>query len=176
MRVDQGIVRKALIAFTALAMIAGVGLWLWNPEPDSSAREAEPAPGAGKIAIENRVLPVPDRSAIVAANIFSPARTPPERRYNPAADEFGDAPDPAAEMVPVEAVQSPPQLFGTVLGPGGGMALMQADSADGPARLFREGEKVGGYRLLKIKASSVVVGGPSGRLEIQVQRNSTGAK
>lgn len=175
--IEQSGLRKGLIAFAAFGFFAGAALWLWNPEPDLTSREAGPAAkNVAKAADDSAKRPVVDRPGIVAANIFAVSRTPPRRRYNPADDQFAEGTEAVPEMNPVEAMQPPPHLFGTVVGPGGAMALMQSDSANGPGKLFREGERIGIYRLVKIKANSVVVSGPSGRLEIQVQRNPTGAQ
>lgn len=174
--INQSGLRQGLIAFAVLGFFAGAALWLWNPEPDLTSREAGPAKNVAKAADDSLQLPAVDRPSIVAANIFAASRTPPSRRYNPADDQFAEGAEAVPEMNAVEALQAPPHLFGTVVGPGGAMALMQSDSANGPGKLFREGERVGIYRLVKINANSVVVSGPSGRLEIQVQRNPTGAQ
>lgn len=171
---DQGAIRKGLLVFAAANLLIAAAFWLWNPEPDARARQS-----GGKSIAQSALAAVPkqssaDNAGIVAANIFSASRTPPGRRYNPADDELSDPGESAAPMNIVE-VSAPPHLFGTVVGPAGAMALMQSDSAGGPGRLYREGEKIGSYRLLKVKANSVIMSGPSGRLEIQVQRSPTGA-
>lgn len=105
--------------------------------------------------------------AVVQANIFSPSRTPPIERYNPFAIEeerfaptfpdFGfDDPDFMLDQAVV------PRLYGTILGPDGRAALMRLDPAMPGARLYREGEGAGGYRIVEIAAEAVVLSGPEG--------------
>jgi len=67
-------------------------------------------------------------------------------------------------------VETPlPQVFGTMTGPGGSTALIQSDSAGASGRLYREGDQVGQYRIIRITGGSVVVRGPSGRHELKIQ-------
>ncbi len=112
-------------------------------------------------------MPANDANAIVAGNIFSPSRAAPSTRYTP-----GDGLRADASEAPMETIApsvAPPRVYGTMHGPSGAMALMQADSAGASGRLFREGERVGAFRIEKILGSSVIVRGPSGRIEIKVE-------
>ena len=169
--------RVTLLAISGIFVAIGLAFWFWtpqvNPDPDDAVILAEnPAAAPG--------VPAPvtaEVSGIISANIFSAARTAPARRYNPADYESMDA-GSVPEVTPsTPVIQQPaPELFGTVLGGGGAMALMQEDSSGATARLFREGDRIGQYRVIKIKPGSVIVSGPGGRREIQVERNPTGAK
>lgn len=176
--VEQMALRKSMYVLAAAAFITGAAFWLWNPGPPASGGENLQQGSASMQ--ENRStgpespLAIP---AIIGANIFSAARTPPGRRYDPVNLDGSEGPAGVTEMT----VESPPplalpQLFGTVLGPAGAMALMQGDSSDGPGRLFREGDRIGQFRIVKVKSNSVIVSGPSGRIEIPVERNRTGAQ
>ncbi len=174
---ERDTARKLLIGLAAIVFVTGLGFWVWNPEPPTGGRE-DHKPGSSPTATvtagrEGQV----DIPGIVAANIFSAKRTAPSRRYDPAnldgPDVSSGAPDMAMESPPQVAL---PQLFGTVVGPAGAMALMQGDSSDGPGRLFREGDRIGQFRIVKVKTNSVIVSGPSGRVEIPVERNRTGAQ
>ncbi|MBA3466678.1 MAG: hypothetical protein H0T21_04660 [Gemmatimonadaceae bacterium] len=163
----------------AIAIATGVVFWFWNPEPpakpDGSLQQGFTSPRETKPAVPETPMAT---TAIIGANIFSATRTPPSRRYDPANPEgsgisTGGAPD---MMMESPAQENLPQLFGTVLGPAGAMALMQGDSSDGPGSLFREGDRLGQFRIVKVKSNSVIVSGPSGRIEIPVERNPTGSQ
>ncbi len=174
---EQDTLRKLLIVFAAIIFVMGLGFWVWNPEPPNGApKDLGPrsAPTATVTAGREGQVDIP---GIVAANIFSATRSAPSRRYDPGSlegpDVSGGAPDMAMQSAPQVAL---PQLFGTVLSPAGAMALMQGDSSDGPGRLFREGDRIGPFRIVKVKTNSVIVSGPSGRVEIPVERNRTGAQ
>lgn len=174
-RGDSEMIRKILFGLGAAAILAGAGFWLWNPEPSAEYHDSAIQIAGGALpAVASAV----DLSSVTGANIFSATRTSPARRYNPADYESVDGSAPASmeTTTQTEPAIELPQVFGTVLGPGGSMALMQGDSADGPGRLFREGDRVGRFRVIKVKANSVIVSGPTGRVEIKVERNHTGAQ
>lgn len=173
---NAGAVRIALRSLTALFLAIGLTSWVWTPQANADLEDSpltadSPTPSALKANAPANI------SGIVSANIFSSARTPPTRRYNPADYESVDGAS-VPEMIPTEAVvpQLAPVLFGIVMGGTGAMALMQTDSSGAAAQLFREGDRIGHFRVVKIKPSSVIVSGPAGRTEIQVERNPTGAK
>ena len=170
-------VRVTLLAISWIFVAIGLAFWFWTPDvtpdPDDAAILAENSAAAPGVNVPVSA----EISGIISSNIFSATRTAPARRYNPADYESTDG-SSVPEVVPsAPVIQQPvPELFGTVLGGGGAMALMQADSSGATARLFREGDRIGQYRVIKIKPSSVIVSGPDGRREIQVERNPTGAK
>ncbi len=174
---EQDTPRKLLLGLAVIVFAAGLALWVWNPLPPSESREVREQGHAATAAVTTGREGQVDISGIVAANIFSATRAAPSRRYDPGNLEGSDvssgAPEMAMQSQPQEAL---PQLFGTVLGPAGAMALMQGDSSDGPGRLFREGDRIGQFKIVKVKTNSVIVSGPSGRVEIPVERNRTGAQ
>ncbi len=112
------------------------------------------------------------RAAVVEANIFSDARRPPSVRYDPFAPEPGFAPAPAPEPgVPAPADDDGvPRLYGTLLGPGGALALMRLDPALPDAQLYREGDRVGPYRVGRITEQSVILDTSGGRIVLRLNR------
>src|SRR5688572_20332785 len=117
---------------------------------------------------------MPDVEAVLDANIFSTTRTRPRNRYDP----FGSVPsDPPAmnpssfepdaipETPPADAV---PRFFGTVVGPGGSSALLRLDPATPDARLYREGDSGGRYRVVRIESQSVTLMGPNGSITLRL--------
>ena len=154
---------------TSLFVITGAILWLLPSRV--------PAASALPLAVTQPTTPsvsTPSSdsasvSAVIASNIFSPSRVPPRSRYSPAT---GSGEEPAgAGGVPSASLLTPPPLrvFGTMTGPGGATALMVTDSAGASGRLYREGDRIGGYRVVRITGSSVVVSGPAGRVELKIQ-------
>lgn len=95
--------------------------------------------------------------AIVRANVFSQARTPPTARYVP--------PELAARAAPTRATPAPPrlQLFGVAVGPTGSVALIDADPDIPGAEVYRVGDLVAGNSLVEIGDTAVVLDGPGGR-------------
>lgn len=112
--------------------------------------------------------------AIVRANIFSASRKAPRARYRPFAAEPVPL-DPLVEespMIgpPVDPVESVPQLSGIMSGPNGRSALLRLDPAVEGAQLYREGDRGGAYRVLKINEQSVELSGPAGRVTLRLKR------
>lgn len=110
--------------------------------------------------------------AVARANIFADSRTPPAVRYNPF------EPEPAAEADMQSAAGAAgaadaavPRLFGTILGPGGPLALMRLDPAVPDAQLYREGDRAGRYRVVTIAEQSVVLDTSEGRIVLRLTRS-----
>lgn len=164
--------RTVLDIATALLAAAAVALWFVQPplpaanaELSRVASSAAPRVAPPAVARSN----AGDANAIIGGNIFSATRAAPVTRYTPvgSGSETMVDPLPVPEFVlPV----APPRVYGTMSGPGGATALIQPDSAGSSGRLYREGERVGQFRIEKILGSSVVLRGPSGRVEITVER------
>ena len=164
-------IETLLAVLTAGLVVAGAGLWIWRPSlPEVTVTPATAQPvqsprkdrGAGRAA---------DASVIVDENMFSSTRAAPRVRYTPPgagdATDFASEPAPASTEIVVDAPL--PQVFGTMTGPGGATALIQPDSAGASGRLYREGDQVGQYRIIRITSGSVTVRGPGGRHELRVQ-------
>jgi hypothetical protein len=107
--------------------------------------------------------------AVVARNIFSPSRTPPARRYNPTEpDESVEVAPPEPETAGVSEAERVPRLYGVVLGPAGATALLRLDPTVPDAQIYREGDKAGRYKVVKINEKSVILDGPTGRIELRL--------
>lgn len=164
-------IELVLTVLTAALAATGVGLWIWQPPLPAAAKAPDlvsPAPGPRSVSVVPSVV---ENRVIVDANIFSSTRAAPRVRYTPPG--AGDERDVASMSEAANAamiVETPlPQVFGTMTGPGGSTALIQSDSAGASGRLYREGDQVGQYRIIRITGGSVVVRGPSGRHELKIQ-------
>jgi hypothetical protein len=112
---------------------------------------------------------------IVMENVFSSTRSAPLRRYMPpelAGDtSAGMLPDPSVNDSAALSAGFMPQLFGTIVGDqgsGASRALLQLDALDPVPRLYKEGERAGGYRVVSIGHREVVLTGPAGRTVLRL--------
>ncbi|HEX2723634.1 MAG TPA: hypothetical protein VHM24_12025 [Gemmatimonadaceae bacterium] len=167
---SQGL-KRALDGITVILVAAGGALWLVD-KPLPTPHPARPAevvkPNTRSSPADSAPLIAGTRD-IIAANIFSPTRAAPAARYTPNAEGSAAAAEPAADA-PMAPPAVPPRVFGTMTGPAGSMALIQPDSAGATGRLYREGERVGPFRIEKILKASVVMRGPSGRVEVPIEQ------
>ncbi len=164
-------VDATLKALTIVFAVAGAIMWILPPSVPNV--RVPPSAQSATLVANRPIAPSTDSSsaaAIIASNIFSPSRAAPGKRYTPpgAAGESEDASAGPSPDVPVMPQMPPPRVFGTMMGPGGASALMQLDSAGASGRLYREGQRIGTYRILKISSSSVIVRGPAGRVELKI--------
>lgn len=104
--------------------------------------------------------------AWLAANPFAVSRRAPSTRWLP--NDTAPPPDPPG--VDGAAAALVPTLFGTMVGPGGDMALMRLDAANPAARLYLAGERGGAYVVRRILDDRVILDGPSGRIELRLRR------
>ncbi len=159
-----------LAALAAVLVAAGAGLWIWEP-PSPTVEMAPAAVSAAPSYVAPQAVAVTaDAGVIVSENIFSSTRAAPRVRYTPPG--AGDEPESASasESPAAMVVETPlPQVFGIMMGPGGATALIQPDSAGASGRLYREGDQVGPYRIVRITGGSVTVRGPLGRHELRIQ-------
>lgn len=153
------------VAFVGMAVV----FWLKAPTvpgvviPPAAAMHASAGRG-GSPTVSS------DAGALVSSNMFSATRAAPSVRYTPpgaggVSSNVSSIPD---EVVALPA--PPPRVFGTMTGSNGATALIQPDSAGSSSRLYHEGERVGVFRIEKILPSSVIVRGPSGRIELKVEQ------
>ena len=162
----QPALRSLLNVLTGALVVVGTFFWLKEPSVPSVAIPAAAARSASRPGSPAKSV---DAGVIVSSNMFSATRAAPSVRYTPqGAGVSADVPSMQDEVVAPPA--PPPRVFGTMTGPNGATALIQPDSAGSSSRLYREGERVGAFRIEKILASSVIVLGPSGRLELKVQQ------
>lgn len=134
--------------------------------PSAASVMADPASGTDSLAAEE----------VVMANIFSSKRSPPSTRYQPTADSMaasggaGDAAAVAMEQTGDAPASSGPVLFGTVVGVNGApsRALLLLDVSKNAPRLYAEGERDGGYRVVSISPRTVVLSSVSGRTTLRL--------
>ncbi len=171
MRFNSATGKTALDATSILLAAAGVFLWFREPQiprvtlagvaVDHTPSTLSPSsPGANV-----------DGGTIVTSNIFAANRTAPAVRYS--LPGSGSAADVSSSAMRDDLPATPallPTVYGTMTGPNGATALIQSDSAGASGRLYREGDRVGIFRIEKILASSVVVRGPAGRVELKVEQ------
>ena len=69
-----------------------------------------------------------------------------------------------------------PELFGIVPEANGSAALLRLDPAAPSALLYREGDRGGRYRVERIEERSVVLSGPTGRIELRLGGPDGGAR
>jgi len=159
-----------MYGLAALLLLAGLVLRI-APAPAGPARPAaapssRPVDGTRKPAGE---VPATG-AAIVSANVFSVSRSAPRVRYVP--------PDLApAGPEPMSPRREPPvrrlRLFGTVVGPAGTAALIDADPAVRGAEIYQVGDVVDDQRIVAVSESTVVLQGPAGRAVLRLQPASS---
>lgn len=165
----ETILRGLSVFFAALAVT--VFLWPVSVPRDQIAPAGLDAPSSQPARASDPAI----TQSIVTSNIFSAARKPPRSRYNPF------EPDPIApelslgtgSMVDTGVVSNEdavPSLFGIMSSPAGANALMRLDPGVPEAVLYREGDRAGQYRVVKINSQSVVLSGPRGQTVLQLKR------
>ncbi|MEO6055414.1 MAG: hypothetical protein ABIQ49_01105 [Gemmatimonadales bacterium] len=161
-------ITRACTAVAVALLLLGVGLRL-APAPAAAARlsgTATAGPAAAPRAAQGKPPGIAD--SIVAGNLFAAARTPPRVRYAP--------PDlvPTPGRPTLGRARSAPafRLFGTVVGPTGTAALIDADPAIRGAEIYGVGDLVAGQRIVAVSESTVVLEGRSGRSVLRLPPNS----
>jgi hypothetical protein len=174
-----------LNAATVLLVLGGI-LLLVLPARAPAGRAIAMVSSTGALPGSVRQRPAPDLGAadrVVRTDIFSPRRAAPPRRYmfgettsepdaapaEPAASAplAGETVDSASVSTANDAV---PHLYGTMLGPAGATALLRLDAAISEPRLYRVGDRAGGYRVAEIGDRSVILVGPRGRLALRLKQ------
>jgi hypothetical protein len=167
-----------LRGLTVLSAAVAMAALLWRPAVPSvevplAGLETAPAPHAPLATTGPAAA-----QAIIEANIFSASRVAPRTRYNPLASDSEDVAPPVYDSAIADTTamggEAVPQLYGVVLGPGGATALMRLDASVPDAQLYREGERAGGYRVLKISEGAVTLAGPRGRIVLRLIRSEGG--
>lgn len=151
-----------LLASTALA-----GWSLWGAvtlDPVAPARQASP-PWMVQPTEPQPVPAGPDIVAAVNADPFSPERRRPAERFR-LPGERRPEPPPVVRRAPGPSFR----IVGTVVLPGGGLAMLQARGA--APRTLRVGESFGGFRLARVEQGRAVF--VSGEGSTHVVRVSNG--
>lgn len=162
-----------LWAVTIIFAAAAAGTLFWRPavtavEIPPAGLDAPPAPGAPRVVMDPAAA-----QTIVDANIFSSSRAAPAVRYSALEPDPGTGaamiPDPAmVEATGVTDDEAVPHLYGTVIGPRGATALMRLDPGIPGAQIYREGDRGGIYRVVRINEQSVILSGPEGRIVLSL--------
>src|SRR2546422_5347920 len=132
------IVRALSVAAVVLGLL---GLWLRfsrSPLPQAAAAPLPLRPAGQAATAPAGARPAPRYEAIVAANIFSQARTAPLVRFAPAGR--------AVRGTASAAARPPLKLYGITVGPQGAVALIDADPKIPGAEIYRVGDLVAGSR------------------------------
>jgi hypothetical protein len=144
------------------AVVAGVllllALWLGIAPVKPPAPAPRPLPPLSAIQASSSSGPRQDPALyreVVQGNILSPSRTAPAPReaLRPGAGAAGSSGDGPRRRL---------RLSGIVRGPEGVVALIDADPAVPGAELYRQGDRVGPYRLVEATDSVIVLRGASG--------------
>jgi len=159
-------ITRLLYGLAAVLLLGGLTLRV-APAPAGSPRPAaapssRPGDGPPKTLGE---VPASE-AAIVSTNVFSLSRAAPRVRYVPP-DLAPPASEPASSRRtrPVQRLR----LFGTVVGPSGTAALIDADPAVRGAEIYQVGDLVDGQRIVAVSESTVVLQGPAGRAVLRLQ-------
>lgn len=164
---------RVLWAVAVLAAAGGIALRL-APARVADAAAAAPLGTAGAAAPESRQPAAVDAArfeAVVATNPFSERRTPPAVRFVP--EGMRRDTQPAARPATKPAVFEP-RLFGISRGPGGAVALIDADPAVPGAEVYQEGDEVKGGRVERIDEATVVLSRRGGRLVLRLPVGEAG--
>jgi hypothetical protein len=173
-----------LNAATVLLVIAGILLLVLPARvPDGRAIAMVASPGGLPDSV--RQAPAPDLGAadrVVRTDIFSPRRSAPSRRYifgegSPEPDALPADPSPSSlagepmdSTTASTATDAVPHLYGTMQGPTGATALLRLNTAESEPRLYRVGDRDGGYRVADIGDRSVTLIGRTGRVVLRLKQ------
>jgi hypothetical protein len=174
----------------AIAILLFAAFW-WNRAPhldvDDAARllpvipvdSGSPTTAAGSPDGDSTV------ALIISNNIFSITRRPPATRFQlPQSDaEVEVTPsafaDPTAGAMPMAmpmdvsagaSTENVPALFGTMRADGRAMALLRLDASQRTPQVYGEGDRAGGFRVVRIDTDAVVLSGPSGPVTLRLAR------
>ncbi|MGH7525759.1 MAG: hypothetical protein ACREMX_03555 [Gemmatimonadales bacterium] len=156
----------ALYGFAAVLLLVGLTLRV-IPAP-SGVAEVEPSRSAAPAAAPRKTAagaPESTATAIVGGNVFSATRAAPRVRFTP--PDLAPPPEPAAARRGTQATRL--RLFGTVVGPSGTAALIDADPAVRGAEIYQVGDVIDGRSIVAVSESSVVLEGGAGRIVLRLQ-------
>ena len=152
---------RSLYAAAGALLIAGLGLRLVPTRlPRAQAAPLDVPAEAQPEAAPTSTRPAPRSDAIIAANIFSPDRTPPAVRFSL----------PGRAAAPTKTRGPTLRLYGITVGAQGAVAIIDADPSIPGGELYRVGDLVAGARVLAITDSTVTLAQPSGPLVLRLQR------
>lgn len=156
---------RRLYVLAALCALFGVTLRaapVRAPAPVAAAAPQAASPASRPVAAVE-----PGRlAAITAGNAFSATRVPPASRFVP--EGLRRDTQPVARPKERKPAEFSPRLFGITQGPGGAVALIDADPNVPGAEVYRVGDEVRGGRVTRIGDSTVVLSRPSGTLVLRL--------
>jgi len=175
-----------LNAATVVLVVVGI-LLLVVPSPGPASRAQVTAIASATSASDSvRPSAAADIGAadrVIRTDIFSPRRAAPSQRYvfgegapqaDAASPEMTVAPplagEPLDSTTASTAADAVPHLYGTMLGPTDATALLRLDAHVSEPRLYRVGDRAGGYRVADIADRSVTLMGPGGRVVLRLVR------
>jgi hypothetical protein len=158
---------KVIRAFYVVAsVLALVGLW-YRIVPTRTPATPRGSVGvplvAPRTAVPGDDAPAAAYAPIETANIFSRARSAPGRLA--AAGDAKSRPHSTKPSAPTLT------LLGTTIGPGGAVALIEANPTSEGAQVHHMGDVVEGARLVDITDSTVTLDRPSGPLVLHLQNS-----
>ena len=172
-----------LNAATVLLVIGGIAL-LVIPSPEPAVRApANLVASTGELPDSVRQVSAPDFGAaerVIRTDIFSPRRSAPPRRYvlgdttqdaDVAPTDMASAPlagEPVDSASASTANDAVPHLYGTMLGAAGATALLKLDASVSEPRLYRVGDRAGGYRVVEIGDRQVTLTRSGGRVVLRL--------
>ena len=156
---------RELYLAAALFAVAGLGLRLL---PVTPAELADATPVTAAAAAVPRPEPWVDPrryAAIVASNAFSPDRKAPPVRWVPEGLRKDTV---KVAKTPKKPPEPTARLFGISRGPGGAVALIDADPDVPGAEVYRVGDVLRAGRLTNISETTVTLSRPSGPLVLRL--------
>ena len=174
---------RRMDVLSALVLVLAAGIYI---SPVSIT-----APETTALTQASMTMPAPaaadtlDARYVISTNILSASRRAPARRYvSPdlaGATEFSmpTAFAPSVDSTNInlatgEGEDAVPALYGTVQTDGVWRALLRLSGNDANPSLFREGDKRGAYRVVRIRSNAVVVAGPSGQRTLRLAHPARG--
>jgi hypothetical protein len=168
---------------TVLLVIGGILLLVAPTRVPAGRPVTSPLASTGALPDSVR-QPAADLGAaerVVRTDIFSSRRTAPSRRSvfgepatepDAAPSETSSAPlagEPMDSTAASTANDAVPHLYGTMLGAAESTALLRLDPRVSEPRLYRIGDRAGGYRVAEIGDRSVTLIGSSGRVVLRMK-------
>ncbi len=172
--IDRGMVAGALALAGGVLVLGFALVRAIMPEP-APVPDALPVFGAaGPAAPQVPVASLPPAEPLSGQMIrqaanrapFDPERRPPAQRYRLPGQRVAEAlPPPEQPPVP------PLRVLGTIAGPGGGIAVIQAEG-EAP-QVVTVGQMIGGYRVASVREEAVVVATGGWEINLALEEGNT---
>lgn len=162
-------VRLAAAGVAVAALLAIVSLKRALEISPLPAARPTPAAAAPEQASARAEYPIEYLTLAVARDPFTPNRRPGAIYFPPGTAPLPDSAPPALASAPEPYAPAGPsiRLVGTMLAPGGAVALLEG--AGQPARIVRVGERVGDHTLTRVEPGRAVLVSAGGeRLELKL--------